>query len=106
MKPCEKCGQDFDDGGLEWKTVCKKCYAISKGGKPYPTKQKEVSSFKPADEVSPNDDSNRWMNPIYAECFAFVLDLINGQQGENAKIFTPDSLASMVNTLFTRRVGK
>jgi predicted nucleic acid-binding Zn-ribbon protein len=105
MKPCEKCGESFDDGGNEWKTVCKKCYALSKGAKPF-TKQKEVSSFKSADKVSPNDDSNRWMNPIYAECFAFVLDLINGQHEDNAKAFSTDSLASMVNTLFTRRVER
>lgn len=106
-KQCEKCGIGFEiKEGEEFKTMCRKCYAISKGGKPYQKpKQVDVSSFKPADKVSPTPEDNKWMNPVYADCFTFVADLINNQ-GDTGKVFDGNAFASMVNTLFTRRLGR
>jgi predicted nucleic acid-binding Zn-ribbon protein len=108
-KQCEQCGFEFDDGGFEWKKVCKKCFAISKGGnKPVQKpiqKQSEVSGFRPATEAPKSQEDGKWMNPIYADCFNFVLTLIESQ-GDNGKVFDGNSFASMVNTLFTRRLGR
>ena len=103
MKGCEKCGSEFDDGGFEWKKICKKCFAISK--KPKETKQAEVTGFKPATQAPASPEDNKWMDKTYADCFNHVLGLIN-EQGESGKVFDGNSVASMVNTLFTRRVGK
>jgi len=78
-------------------------------GKSMPVKYKGThkcgEGFKTANEAHASHEDNKWMNPVYADCFNFVLELIEAQ-GNTGKVFDGNAFASMLNTLFTRRVGK
>ena len=107
---CASCGVEFDNGGLAWKKICGRCYAISKSGQP----KTEQSTFRPAAKLvvgtgAPEPIKKEDIYAMWKDCLIYARDtlLANANPAVNGAAmhidFQPADIVAATATLFIQR---